>query len=706
MTSGGIIKSRQLTTFWHRRISEAIFTVAITLVGLFVWTYFAGITTLNSNLVVPLIPGVLAAITAVVTILLYFLTPANRKRSAALVSYILLVVTLFALLYTTRGLESAFLSVFVATLPFGIFFGNVGAAVSFISIGALLAWEYLVINVDLSQLIALAIISGVPFFAGLFIWARVEEAGNTETKEERSYKELASELSQVAGKSEVVINAITDGVLALDGQGVIQLINPAAQQMIGWGKHDAINLVYKSVLKLVNGKNGDVTEQEDPIAQVLTANKPLQTEELSIQTQSGKSFLAALSVSPIGQLGNGVIVVFRDVTTEKSDERQRSEFISTASHEMRTPVASIEGYLGLALNPATAQIDIKARDFITKAHESAQHLGRLFQDLLDVSKADDGRLQNTPTVIDVVPFIHEIVQGLTPKATEKGLRILYKPMPDGVVEENRRINPVYYVNADRDHLREVSNNLIENAIKYTPKGDVIIDVTGDPTHVVLSITDTGIGIPREDQAHLFQKFYRVDNSDTRQIGGTGLGLYLCRRLVETMSGRIWVDSEYKKGSTFFVELGRLDHDEATRLIEQASILAEQNAAQEAAEAQRDAAAKKASEVAAMNAAPVFTPTAPAQPAEPIAPQQIVVAPTFQPVGGGGETVAPQPSSPTPTPTPTRIPAAQYGVSSAPVISPSAATQPNTPLSSIEANPGRYIAERPAPGNMTIPPRQQ
>jgi PAS domain S-box-containing protein len=697
LTSGGIIKPRQLTTFWHRRISEAIFTVAITLVGLFAWGYFGGATSLNSNLVVPMIPGVLAGLTAVITALLYFFTPANRKSTAALASYLLLIATLFALLYTTHGLESAFLPLFVASLPFGIFFGLAGACVSFAAIIALLVWEYFVIHIYPSQLTALSVIAFVPFLAGLFVWSKPVGAENTETKEERSYKELANELSQVAGKSEVVINAITDGVLALDGQGVIQLINPAAQEMIGWGKHDAINLAYKSVLKIINAKNSEVSEQEDPVAQVLTLNKPLKNDTLSIQTQSGKSFLASLSVSPIGQLGNGVIVVFRDITTEKSDERQRSEFISTASHEMRTPVASIEGYLGLALNPATAQIDEKARDFITKAHESAQHLGRLFQDLLDVSKADDGRLQNTPTVIDVVPFLHEIVQGLTPKAIEKGLRILYRPMPDGLVEENRRINPVFYVNADRDHLREVSNNLIENAIKYTPKGDVIVDVTGDTTHVVLSVIDTGIGIPREDQAHLFQKFYRVDNSDTRQIGGTGLGLYLCRRLVETMGGRIWVDSEYKKGSTFFVELARLDHDEATRLIEQASILAEQNAAQEAAEAERDAAAKQASEVAAMNAAPVFTPPAPVQPVEPVAPQQIVVAPTFQPVGGAAST------APVFTPTPAPAPA---GVPSAPVIVPGQSTQPNTTLANIEANPSKYLAERPAPGNMSVPPRQQ
>jgi signal transduction histidine kinase len=341
--------------------------------------------------------------------------------------------------------------------------------------------------------------------------------------------------------------------------------------MTRWG------LNYKSVLKIINIKNQVAEDGEDPIAKALTANQSVFTDQLSLQTQSGKNFIASISVSPVGQLGQGVIVVFRDITNEKSDERQRAEFISTASHEMRTPVASIEGYLGLALNPATAQIDAKARDFITKAHESAQHLGHLFQDLLDVSKADDGRMQNKPTVIDIIPFMHEVVTGLTPKAVAKNLRITYKPMPDGQVadELSKRLNPVYYVNVDRDHLREVCDNLVENAIKYTPQGEVVVDINGDQAHVVISIQDTGIGIPKEDQAHLFQKFYRVDNSDTREIGGTGLGLYLCRKLTEAMGGRIWVDSEYKKGSTFHVELPRIEHDEAQRLIEQASILAEQ-----------------------------------------------------------------------------------------------------------------------------------
>ncbi len=487
----------------------------------------------------------------------------------------------------------------------------------------------------------------------------------------RSYGDLASELTQIAGKSEVVINAINDGVIALDGTNTIQLINPAAQQMLGWTRQDALNLSYKSILKILDTKNQPIEEINDPIAQAQLKNEITKSDAFSLETHSGKSFLAHISVSPVGQPGAGVIVVFRDITAEKSDERQRAEFISTASHEMRTPVASIEGYLGLALNPATATIDEKAREYINKAHDSAQHLGNLFADLLDVSKADDHRLKNDPRVVDVVPFVQNIVEGLTHKATEKGLRILYKPIPSSTSgDEGRRLNPVFYANVDNDHLREITDNLVENAIKYTPQGDVTVDVTGSSEKVVISITDTGIGIPREDQSHLFQKFYRVDNSDTREIGGTGLGLYLCRRLAENMGGRIWVESEYKKGSTFFVEIPRIGQEEATRLIEQASIEAERRAAAEHAQAERDAAAVQR-EAAILETAPQ------APLAEPAAPEVIQPVPQAEPVTPIATVeVAP------PTPAP---------------------VADNTPLSVIEASPGQYT--RQAPPAISVPPRQ-
>lgn len=143
-------------------------------------------------------------------------------------------------------------------------------------------------------------------------------------------------------------------------------------------------------------------------------------------------------------------------------------------------------------------------------------------------------------------------------------------MPDdNALDKN--IIPVFLVNLDNDHIREVMDNLIENAIKYTPKGEIVVDITGDDENIVVSIKDSGIGIPVEDMPHLFQKFYRVNNKDTQEIGGTGLGLYLSRRLVELMGGRIWAESVYGQGTTFFVELPRVNNQEAQKYIEQEKI---------------------------------------------------------------------------------------------------------------------------------------
>ncbi len=633
--------------------------MALVVAGLSIWqlapNLSSGLGQASNELVVAL---ALAATTVLVAAIGYFATAPRLVQLSARVNYIFLLATLVTMIVQTDGLSSPYFSLLIIALAFAGFFRAAGVTSGLGAYALLVAWQILVNASHPEQTPMVAIIGGLPLAIGFFLWGRSEPSQSL--AEGPSYSELASELSQVAGKSEVVINAIDDGVLALDSKGTIRLINPAAQRMLGWGKRDSINLDYKAVFKMLTSKNTEVDYMTDPVAQVLANNKATKSDDLNLQTQSGKNFMAAISVNPVGQPGEGVIVVFRDITTERSDERQRAEFISTASHEMRTPVASIEGYLGLTLNPTTATIDDRARDFITKAHESAQHLGHLFQDLLDVSKADDGRLANNPTVIDVAPFLHGIVQGLTPKAAEKGLGIIYKPIPDSEDDElARRLNPVYYVNVDADHLREVSDNLIENAIKYTPKGNVVIDVGGDPTHVVISIQDTGIGIPREDQAHLFQKFYRVDNSDTREIGGTGLGLYLCRRLVETMNGRIWVESEYKKGSTFYVELPRIDHDDATRMIEQASILAEQRAQAEAAQAAKDAEAAAAAQIAAMKRTNTFVPS----------------------VSGPVLTPPQAPVSPQPTPAAQPAPAPQPPLAS-------------TPLNAIGATPTIHVPPRP------------
>jgi signal transduction histidine kinase len=672
--------------------------VASIILALYLWAYFAGVNDIGSALLVSNTVALLAGIAIAAGLGSYFWAPQRYIFWGSWTAFMILAITTAALILSTGLSSSPFIALWMMVAVFAGVFGAYGILPLFIAMMVFMVSQYVSGALSREAIVAVVLAGELPLLISYFIW-HTKSAGDDSSN--RAYRDLATELNQVANKSEVVINAIADGVIAVNSQGLIQLINPAAQQIIGWGKQDALALDYKSVLRLLDKNGTEVTPATDPIAEALATNKQLTTNALSLLTNSEKKLLVSINVSPVGQLGSGVIIVFRDITKEKSEEREQAEFISTASHEMRTPVASIEGYLGLSLNPATATIDIRARDFINKAHESAQHLGRLFQDLLDVTKADDGRLSNNPKVVDLVTFTHDILQGLKPRADEKGLVTLFKPLPDDTASE-RRLNPVYYVNVDNDHLREVIGNLIENAIKYTPKGDVVVDITGDNDHVKISIADSGIGIPKEDQLHLFQKFYRVDNSETREIGGTGLGLYLCRRLTETMGGRIWVDSDYKRGSTFFVEFPRTSHEDAMRMIEEASIQQEARATdqpraygayQDGTSApqiplQNDSSPTEILAVPPTHATPppvayanpepqVINPSAmayqqPAQPQPPVLQQPVL--PQFQ------QPYIPQVPRPL-----------------------SAQPQPNTPLSAIENDPNQYMQNR--GDSMTIPPRQ-
>jgi len=672
--------------------------VSVIILALYFWAYFADVKSIGAALLVSEIAAVMAGFSLATGFISYLWAPKKYIFWGSLAAFTILAATTAMLILNTGGVSSPFIALWMIVSIFAGVFGLYGMLPMFIAVTAYMVMQYTGGLLGRETIITIFIVGELPLAVSYLLW---HQKSKSEDSSKSAYSALASELSEVSGKSEVVINAIADGVIALDSQGRIELINPAAQQIIGWGKQDALTLNYKSVLKLVDANGNEVTPANDPVAQVLAANKEATGNNLSLITNSGKKLLVSVIVSPVAQLGSGAIVVFRDITKEKREEREQAEFISTAAHEMRTPVASIEGYLGLALNPATAQIDEKAHDYLTKAHESAQHLGHLFQDLLDVSKAEDGRLSDNPKVVDVVAFTHDIAQGLKPKAEEKGLRFLFKPMPDDDDDKGgeRRLNPVYYANVDNDHLREIVANLIENAIKYTPSGDVVIDVGGDAEHVTISITDSGIGIPKEDQAHLFQKFYRVDNSDTREIGGTGLGLYLCRRLIETMNGRIWVDSEYKRGSTFYVEIPRIDHEEATRLIEAASIQ------QEAVEPQIIPSAYQAP--LPEQSAPAPAPQAVAQtqdtndavytnqPIETVVQQMqsvgTITPPQVQPQAPPPVYYQPQQQAAAPTPQPV-----QYA--------PPQQAHTNVPLTSIEQDPAGYIRTR--PDGVPVPPRNQ
>lgn len=676
---------------------------------LFGWAYFTNLSDIGGSATTSWLAASLAVLSIVAASISYFFVPENYKTLTAYIAYLLLIGTTGVLILDTGASSSPFIALWMVAAVFAGIFGMNTITLLFVSVNIYLVWQLVGGGLSKEVIQSIILAGELPVIISYILW---HSKSHNEKSKDRAYYDLANELNQVSNKAEVVINAIGDGVIAVDNQGIIELINPAAQRIVGWGRQDALGLDYKSVLQLLGKDGHELDKSTDPVFEVLTSNQQKRTNDLLLQTNSGKRISVSVVASPIGHLGSGAIIVFRDITKELAEEHEQAEFISTASHEMRTPVASIEGYLGLALNPATAKIDEKARDFITKAHESAQHLGRLFQDLLDVSKADDGRLSNNPKVINVVNFTQDIISDLKPKADQKNLRIFFKPSTSAGAEGSGMVSitPMFYLYLDADHLREVLSNLIENAIKYTPAGEVVVDVNGDEGHVVISIADSGIGIPAEDIPHLFQKFYRVDNSDTREIGGTGLGLYLCRRLIEAMNGRIWVESEYKHGSTFFVEVPRISHEEANHLIEAAAEKPQAEGAKsyiKAADLSANAieqasalstpiilkhAARLASpeetpnpeDTASISHSPMIVPqTPPAQPEPQPAPIQTPPTPAV--------TASPQPAAPAPQPAPVVPPQAPVSAPAVPAPAP-----PAVPPAPSAPSDGRSV---------TVPKRQ-
>ncbi|MBQ3294746.1 PAS domain-containing protein [Candidatus Saccharibacteria bacterium] len=479
----------------------------------------------------------------------------------------------------------------------------------------------------------------------------------------------------------LALETIQDGILIVNKDGVIKYINPAAVEMTGCEKSEnAVNLDYALVMKFEKTDGSRVDENNNEFLNAVKTNQAFNSREfVLVSKQADKKTPIALSMTPSGDGRSDRIITFRNIAKELEEEGAQTEFISTASHEMRTPVASIEGYLGLALNPQTATIDARARQYLESAHNASQHLGNLFRDLLDVTKLDDKRIHAHMVPLELTGFVKKFSDEYIPKFKEKNLTYSFgaDSMKSQRFAGGKSIEQVVYTFADVDFLGEILANLIENAIKYTPEGGAVwVNVQGDGDRALVNVTDTGIGIAAEDLQHIFQKFYRADNSQTRTVGGTGLGLYLVKARVEAMAGRVWAESAFGEGSTFYVSLPRLTAEEFEKRQ-----IAEQNQKAVQAFAEQDMT-KNATQTTVgaptFNAAPSFDPSVLAQ-----AP-----APAATPV-----------AMPTPAPAPAQAPAMQVPVMQqvqAPVyqqpVAPTVGVAPTLqPLAPVQSQPVAPVA---------------
>jgi PAS domain S-box-containing protein len=472
--------------------------------------------------------------------------------------------TLYSLLYlnlvhATGGLESP--------LYFGVYFlvifGFIHSGLMGV-LGLFGALVYTALDLWLFEgAINLAIITPhIPKFGGLVLTSVVSSfygSNMRNTEDEKSkMQSTMQKLSADKNKDEAILTNMADGVYAVDNNRKIVIFNKAAEEMTGWKAQDAIGLNCQTVMKLKDDKDLSVCEKSCPMLLTWSSDESVVRNDMCFINAYKKTLQVSGSYAPIKNLAGevtGGLCVFRDITKQIQLDREKNEFISTASHEMRTPLTAMEGYIELIENPKICQVDEKGREYLEKAKTQVIGMSRLMKDLLSITKLEEGKLEIVKQSFEIKELIKNSIEILTKMAAEKNLELRFNESNISFGGK-KAIGLSTRVSADPDKVREVLNNLIENAIKYTKEGFIEIYIAYDQDFATVCVADTGVGISPDDQKHIFQKFYQVADYETREVGGTGLGLYITRSLVEANGGKIWVESKKGEGSKFFFTIPR------------------------------------------------------------------------------------------------------------------------------------------------------
>ena len=349
---------------------------------------------------------------------------------------------------------------------------------------------------------------------------------------------------------ESLINNISDGVIAIDKHYKVSIYNAAALEVLDLNT-DIKGKGLGSLLEPIN----DESQPVNIIQLLIETTAPTINRDLRIKYKDGSTANLFMGIAPV-YLGfgrsenNGYTILLRDITREKSLEEERDEFISVVSHELRTPIAISEGNISNAEFIVEKTGDLTAvKNALKEAHNQVLFLASMINDLSTLSRAERGVLQVEPEPIIITELANELLSNYTPDATKKGLALSLELADDlGVLQSGKL------------YVREVLQNFITNAIKYTETGSVVIGAKPGDNGITFYVRDSGIGISKGDQERVFDKFFRSEDFRTRQNNGTGLGLYVTMKLVKLLHAQIDVTSELNKGSTFTIFFPDLNKD--------------------------------------------------------------------------------------------------------------------------------------------------
>ena len=363
------------------------------------------------------------------------------------------------------------------------------------------------------------------------------------TNLEKKVQERTAQIEEAHARVEAILRSIGEGVIAVDEEGRIIFINNLALDLLHLGRIEAVgkNITDAVIIQDENGRT--LASDEGPIIQALRLGK---TTVLNIYPKiyyfcrrDKSRFPVALSTTPV-KLQNkviGAIEVFRDITNEHEIDKAKTEFVSLASHQLRSPLTAISWYVEMLLTGDLGKLSKEQKKYLNEIHQRDRNMLALVNALLNVSRLEMGTFMIEPEPTDIIAVARSVIFEMKPEIKKKKIKF---------TEDFSSSLPK--INIDPKLIRIVIQNLLSNAVKYTPpKGNVVIRIKEKKPHVLITVTDTGFGIPQNVRAKIFTKLFRADNVRTRVSEGTGLGLYLVKSIVDFMEGVIWFDSEENKG---------------------------------------------------------------------------------------------------------------------------------------------------------------
>ena len=365
--------------------------------------------------------------------------------------------------------------------------------------------------------------------------------------------EEAQESSDSERRLDSVLSHMSDGVLATDRRGNVTIVNNMALQLLGV-EHDD-ELIGKSIIDVLDIRH-DYT-----VRQLVNSE---QKEMILDMSNSGSNLILNAYFSPIQRESgfvSGLVCVLHDVTSQQKEEQERKEFVSNVSHELRTPLTSVKSYVE-ALSDGAWQDKEIAPQFLKVVQDETERMIRMINDLLSLSRMDAGTTKLNLEYVNINELFNYILNRF-----DMIIKKEEDPKKKKYTIERFFTKKDLWVEIDTDKFTQVIDNIMNNAIKYSPDGGVITArLLETHNHVIMSISDQGLGIPRKDLSHIFDRFFRVDKARSRKQGGTGLGLAISKEVVNMLGGQIWVDSVEGKGSTFYISLPYVPYEDRKSVV--------------------------------------------------------------------------------------------------------------------------------------------